>query len=97
MEHCSQALLLNPRYVKALIRRLRALEFCGKKKDALLGRPWLVLTLSLSLSCALSLWLDVTRVIILDESKGGILAETVTRLLKDISGEQAALLFPVSI
>lgn len=37
IEECSHALELNPRYVKALTRRLRAYESVGRKKDALLG------------------------------------------------------------
>ena len=38
MEHCSQALELNPRYTKALTRRLKVYESLGRKKDALLGK-----------------------------------------------------------
>ena len=37
LEHCSLALSLNNRYVKALTRRLKAYETLGMKKEALLG------------------------------------------------------------
>ena len=35
--HCTRALECNPRYVRALIRRLRAYDTLGRKKSALLG------------------------------------------------------------
>ena len=37
VDNCTRALELNPRYVKALTRRLKAYENVGKKKDALMG------------------------------------------------------------
>jgi len=37
VDNCTRALELNPRYIKALTRRLKAYESIGKKKDALMG------------------------------------------------------------
>lgn len=38
VEDCSQAVEMNPRYVKALFRRARALERLDNKKECLEGR-----------------------------------------------------------
>ena len=37
VDNCPRALELNPRYIKALTRRLKAYESIGRKKDALMG------------------------------------------------------------
>lgn len=51
----------------------------------------------LVIHCLLALLKDVTRVIVLDESQTGAVGETVARLIKDISHEQAATQFSVSV
>ena len=37
VENCTRAFENNPRYIKALTRRLKVYETLGKKKDAILG------------------------------------------------------------
>lgn len=39
VQDCSQAVELNPRYIKALFRRAKALEKLDNKKECLEGKP----------------------------------------------------------
>ena len=50
---------------------------------------------SLTYSIPNSVCADVTRVLVLDESQGKTLSQTVAKLLKDFGHEQARENFPV--
>lgn len=39
VQDCSQAVELNPRYIKALFRRAKALEKLDNRKECLEGKP----------------------------------------------------------
>lgn len=97
MEHCTNAFESNPRYIKALTRRLKVYDALGMKKDAILGEKSSRVCMHtpntrhvLNVISA-----DVTRVLVLDESQGRSLSQTVAKLLKDFGSKQAKENFSV--
>lgn len=54
VQDCSQAVELNPRYVKALFRRAKALEKLDNKKECLEGETLLIILKSVTENVSLS-------------------------------------------
>lgn len=89
--HCTEALLLDPRYIKPLVRRAHANEALGQKREALLGR------VHCCYGNILLYIVDITRLIILDEQQIKSCAESTQKLLKGISKELADENYRVSL
>lgn len=89
--HCTEALLLDSRYIKALVRRSHANEALGQKRDALLG------IIRCCYGNILLYLTDITRLIILDEQQIKSCAESTQKLLKSISKELADENYKVSL
>lgn len=105
VQDCSQAVELNPRYVKALFRRAKALEKLDNKKECLEGetRPSVpsemillqcvtsVVMKTIELSCICSLFdpPDVTAVCILEAFQNQQSMLLADKVLKQLGKEKA--------
>lgn len=102
VQDCSQAVEMNPRYVKALFRRAKALEKLDNKKECLEGKKlhfilvdcsvywfWFCWFFNLLGFISYFCWVDVTAVCILEGFQNQQSMLLADKVLKQLGKEKA--------